>query len=127
MRHVLWLLALVAAILWSLLAWGAYAVIGAIGALIAANADWLAQHAERAAGLSWFTDGLTSLGLAGVVAVWLIGLAVIAAAALGLSMAAGRPWRHGAPKVDRMPTTSWEENPARGRDRLRRLFIERRR
>jgi hypothetical protein len=79
---VIWLLGWAAAAIWSLFAWGAYAVVGWVGGLAATHAGWLPLPPEAAAWLIWAVGPLTSLGLAGVVVVWLLGLLLIGVAAL---------------------------------------------
>lgn len=74
MRQLARVFAVIAAVLWSLFAWGAYAFVGWFGGLVTANADWFTGHADTVVWLSWATSLLTSLGLAGVVVVWLIGI-----------------------------------------------------
>lgn len=70
-----------AAVVWSLLAWGVYALVAALGDFLARNADWATGHPETVVWLAWLSHAATSLGLFGVVVVWLIGLA-----AIGLAM-----------------------------------------
>lgn len=77
MRRLLWLLAFVATVLWSFLAWGTYALLGWLGDRLAANADLVTSQPETMVWLSWLAGLLTSLGLAGVVVTWLIGCALI--------------------------------------------------
>ena len=69
------------AVAWSLLAWGVYALVAALGDFVARNADWATGHPETVVWLAWLSNAATSLGLFGVVVVWLIGLA-----AIGLAM-----------------------------------------
>jgi len=70
-------LAVLAAILWSLVAWGSYALIGWVGGFAAVNADAFTGHPELATWVSWAASVLTSVGLAGVVVAWLVGLALL--------------------------------------------------
>jgi hypothetical protein len=74
---MLWLGCVVAALLWSLLAWAAYGLVGWAGGLAASNADWVTAHPETVEWLSWSAAWLTAVGLAGVVAVWAIGAGLI--------------------------------------------------
>jgi hypothetical protein len=69
--------AVVLGVLWSLFAWGAYALVEWAGGFASANADVVTGHPETVVLLSQAAGLLTSLGLAGVVVVWLIGLAVL--------------------------------------------------
>jgi hypothetical protein len=64
-------------VLWSLFAWGAYALVGWAGELAATNADLVTGHPETVVLLSQAAGLLTGVGLAGVVMVWLIGLALL--------------------------------------------------
>jgi hypothetical protein len=97
MKRWLWIAATGFAGLWSLLAWGTYAAIGAIGGLIASNSDWATGHPETVVWLSWLASLATSLGLFGVVFIWAIGLVAIAIVPSLLSwfgqrrLPAGRP------------------------------------
>lgn len=70
-------LAVLVAILWSLVAWGSYALIGRVGGFAAQNADAFTEHPEAVVWLSWAASVLTSVGLAGVVVAWLAGLALL--------------------------------------------------
>ncbi len=78
-------IAVVAAVVWSLVAWGSYALIGWVGQFAAQNADMVTGHPETVVFLSWAASVLTSVGLAGVVVAWLVGLGLIllAPAAVG--------------------------------------------
>jgi hypothetical protein len=78
MKRWLWIGTSLLAVLWSLLAWGTYALIDAVGGLAARNADWATGHPETVVWLSWLANLATGLGLIGVVAVWAIGLIAIA-------------------------------------------------
>lgn len=77
MRTLVKGLAVLAAIVWSLVAWGSYALIGWVGGFAAQNADAFTGHPETVVFLSWAASVLTSVGLAGVVVAWLFGLALI--------------------------------------------------
>lgn len=77
MRRLLSGLAVVVAVLWSLFAWGAYALVEWAGGLAATNADIVTGHPETVVLLSQAAGILTSFGLAGVVVVWLVGLAIL--------------------------------------------------
>ncbi len=70
-------IAVLAAIAWSLVAWGSYALIGWVGGFAAQNADAFTGHPETVVFISWAASVLTSIGLAGVVVAWLAGLAII--------------------------------------------------
>lgn len=70
-------LAVLAALLWSVVAWGSYALIGWVGGFAAHNADAFTGHPEAVVWLSWAASVLTSVGLAGVVVAWLAGLALL--------------------------------------------------
>ncbi len=66
MRRWLHILALLFALLWSLMAWGTYALLNAAGSFIAGNADWVTDHPETVVWLSWLVSFATGLGLTGV-------------------------------------------------------------
>ncbi len=78
MRRLVSTLAVAAAVVWSLIAWGAHALLGWVGGIAAGNADLVTDHPETVVWLSSLAGGLTGLGLFGIVAVWLLGLALIA-------------------------------------------------
>ena len=84
--------------LWSLLAWGTYALVGAVGRLVAENADWASGHPETVVWLSWLASLATSLGLAGVVTVWAAGIIAIMIIALLLSRLQPRRYSAGRPR-----------------------------
>ena len=77
MRRLLTGVAVVLGVLWSLFAWGAYALVGWAGGMASANADIVTGHPETVVLLSQAAGLLTGLGLAGVVVVWLVGLALL--------------------------------------------------
>lgn len=98
MKRWLWIAGTALAVVWSLLAWGTYAVVGAIGRLIADNADWASGHPETVVWLSWLANLATSLGLAGVVTVWAVGIIAIVIVALLLSRLRQRRYPAGTPR-----------------------------
>ncbi len=77
MKRLLRLVAVFLAVCWSLLAWGLYALVSLAGNGIARNVDWASNNPETVEWLFWFAGLLTSVGLAGIVTVWLAGLAVL--------------------------------------------------
>jgi hypothetical protein len=93
MRHLARILAVLAVVFWSLFAWGAYALVGWVGDLVTTNADWFTGHADTVVWLSWATNLLTNIGLAGVVMVWLIGIALILAIPKALRLVGRRAQR----------------------------------
>jgi hypothetical protein len=98
MKRWLWIAAAALAALWSLLAWGIYALIGAIGAMLASNSDWASGHPETVVWLSWLANLATSLGLFGVVFIWVVGLVAIAIVPSLLSWFAQRRFPAGRPR-----------------------------
>jgi hypothetical protein len=83
-------LAVIAAIAWSLAAWGAYAFVGWAGAFLAAHADQVAGDPYVVVWLAWIVGAVTSVGLIGVVLVWVAGLGLIALIPLAARLIAGR-------------------------------------
>lgn len=77
MNRLFRLVAMFLAICWSLLAWGLYALVSFAGNGIARNVDWASNNPETVEWLFWGAGLLTSVGLAGIVMVWLAGLAVL--------------------------------------------------
>ena len=71
------ILLVMAAVVWSLVAWGSYALIGWVGGFAAENADMFTGHPEAVVFIAWVASALTSAGLTGVVVAWLFGLALI--------------------------------------------------
>ncbi|WP_291864174.1 hypothetical protein [Bradyrhizobium sp.] len=98
MKRWLWIVAAVLATLWSLLAWGTYALVGAVGGLLARNADWATGHPETVVWLSWLANLATGLGLTGVVLIWVVGLIAIAIVAPLLSWLWQRRSSAGSPR-----------------------------
>jgi len=127
MRRLVFALAVVAAILWSLFAWGAYGVLGWAGDVAARNADWVTGNPEAVVWLSTLASWLTGLGLAGIVAVWLLGLGLIFLVPLLLRLLGGpgrRPpadYRDG-PRIRPVGSFGHDSDPAaRVRRALRQL------
>ena len=124
MRRLMWILALVAAVLWSFLAWGTYALLGWLGDGLAANADLVTGHPETVVRLSWLAGLLTSLGLAGVIVIWLIGCALILVVPAVLRLA-GRSSRVSRSPRWALPPGSATDSIWRSR-RLMHRFLKRR-
>lgn len=77
MRALLWIFAIIAALLWSGLAWMLHAAAGAGGAWLATWGPWLGvdptMHASITAALGWLGPAAQWI----VVAFWLVGLVVL--------------------------------------------------
>lgn len=86
MRRMAWGIALVVAFLWSLLAWAAYALVGWVGNVAVAHADWVTAHPDALSWLAWVGGMLTGVGLVGVVILWLLGVVLILAAPVVLRL-----------------------------------------
>jgi hypothetical protein len=87
MTRVLWIFALLAAALWTLLAWGVYGLISFFGETAARNADMVTTHPAGAEWLAWGFSALRNVGLAAVVVVWGVVSAAILAVPTLLSLA----------------------------------------
>jgi hypothetical protein len=92
MKRFLWILAWIAAAVWSLFAWGAYGLLDFFGGVAARNADIVTGHPETVEWLSWALMTLRSLGLGAIVAVWgVVSLVILAVpAVLGLFLGGSR-------------------------------------
>src|ERR687897_2384245 len=86
MKRLLWGLAWIAVLVWSLFAWGAYGLLDFFGGVAARNADIVTGHPETVEWLSWALTALRGLGLGAIVVVWgLVSLLILAVpAVLGL-------------------------------------------
>jgi hypothetical protein len=101
MGRAIWILAWIAVALWSLFAWGAYALVDVFGDAAVRNADVVTGHPEAVEFLGWALATLRSLGLAAVVVVWgLVSLIVLGIGAL-LSRLFGRRPTHHVPEWQR--------------------------
>jgi hypothetical protein len=106
MKRLLWGLAWIAVLVWSLFAWGAYGLLDFFGGVAARNADIVTGHPETVEWLSWALTALRGLGLGAIVVVWgLVSLLILAVpAVLGLFLGRSRReeradnWR--GPRID---------------------------
>src|SRR5918998_1802033 len=106
MKRLLWGLAWIAVLVWSLFAWGAYGLLDFFGGFAARNADMVTGHPESVEWLSWALMTLRSLGLGAIVVVWgLVSLVILAIpTVLGLFLGGSRrkpyvdDWR--GPRLD---------------------------
>lgn len=105
MKRWLWIAAAALGVLWSFVAWGVYALIGAVGGVLAENADLASAHPETVVWLSWLVKLATNAGLIGTLTVWAIGLAAIAL--LSFLLAKVRQPRHlaGRSRCEPLPWT----------------------
>lgn len=91
MRRAVWIFAWLAVAVWSLVAWGAYGLLGVFGDVAVRNADVVTGHPETVELLAWGLATLRDLGLVAVVLVWgFVSLLILAAAAI-LGRFVGRP------------------------------------
>jgi hypothetical protein len=81
MRTAVWSIFAVAFAVWSLIAWGAHALIGAGGSLVAGNADVVPVWPEAVEPLSWLAHFGTGVGEWLVVAIWALVSGAMALAA----------------------------------------------
>ncbi|MBM3622728.1 MAG: hypothetical protein FJX20_18765 [Alphaproteobacteria bacterium] len=82
MRGLVWIVAVAALVVWSLLAWGVGSVVDTASDWAAANADLVSSSPGIIETLSWALGGLGSAGEVIVAVVWLIGVIVIVLIAL---------------------------------------------
>jgi hypothetical protein len=85
-KKLVWLLAAVAAALWSLMAWGAHALLGLGGNAISSNVDIVPVDPEIVEWLSWVSIFGANVGEWLVVAIWVVGMIAI----LGLGFIAAK-------------------------------------
>lgn len=92
MKRLLWGLAWIAVLVWSLFAWGAYGLLDFFGGVAARNADIVTGHPETVEWLSWALTTLRGLGLGAIVVVWgLVSLLILAVpAVLGFVLGGSR-------------------------------------
>ncbi|SCY01835.1 hypothetical protein [Microvirga guangxiensis] len=93
MRRLLWILAWIGVVLWSLFAWGAYGLLDIFGDVAVRNADIVSDHPETVEWLSWSLAVLRSLGLGAIVFVWgAVSLLILAVpAVIGFVLPRARP------------------------------------
>jgi hypothetical protein len=92
MKTLIWLATAALAAVWSLVCWGAHALIGYGGSLAARNADVVPYlPPELIEMASWLAVAGTNVGEWLVVAVWAIGMAILLAlAAIGRRLLSSR-------------------------------------
>lgn len=90
MRRLVTGLALLAAILWTVLVWGGYAFIGWGGKLLAGNLGLLVQPPELEAYADWVRFLIVNLGWAAALVLWVLGIGLIWIAQLVASFILGR-------------------------------------
>ena len=95
MQRAIWIIAAIGFVLWSLLAWLGYAVLGWVGDFTANNAGQLTASTEIADWLAWAAEVIGAAGGTLIVILWLFGSTVIAVIAFGISRLAQR--REAAP------------------------------
>jgi hypothetical protein len=118
MKRLLWGLAWIAVLVWSLFAWGAYGLLDFFGGLAACNADIVTGHPETVEWLSWALTTLRGLGLGAIVVVWgLVSLLILAVpAGLGFVLGGSRreqradDWRG----IDRQGSGPFPHPPGQG-------------
>jgi hypothetical protein len=117
MKRIVWGLALAAAGLWTLFAWGAYALIGAFGGWAADNAGWIAADPQAAWWLEAAVAIAASLGMAGVFIGWLVVLALILVAAAIIVFVLRRLAGPGSDRTDLPPSATPDQQPRRDNGR----------
>jgi hypothetical protein len=125
MKRLLWGLAWIAVVVWSLFAWGAYGLLDFFGGMAARNADIVTGHPETVEWLSWALTALRGLGLGAIVIVWgLVSLLILAVpAVLGLFLGGSRReppaagWR--GPRIDQRGSGPFP--PSSGQGPIRRI------
>lgn len=85
MQRLIWIVAGIGFVVWSLLAWFGYAVLGWVGEFTANNAGQFGANTELADWLAWAAGTIGAAGGTLIVIVWLFGAAVIAAVAFGIA------------------------------------------
>ena len=80
MKRLAWPTA-AAILLWSLLAFGASALVSALGGAAIAHADWATGYPGTTAWIAWAGEVLHGTSLAFIAAVWALGVAAILGAA----------------------------------------------
>jgi hypothetical protein len=124
-KRLLWILAWIVVVIWSLFAWGAYGLLDFFGGFAARNTDIVTGHPETVEWLSWALMTLRGLGLGAIVFVWgLVSLLILAVpAVLGLFLGNSRRdqgtynWR--GPGID--PRTSVPFPPSSEPPPIRRI------
>lgn len=82
MKKLVTVLAVLAAVLWSAAVWGGYALLVWTGAFVAENGAVLGLPAEARAWAAWAGVLLENFGQGTTVVLWLLGVGLIALAAL---------------------------------------------
>lgn len=103
MQRVVWIVAGIGFLLWSLLAWAGHAVLDWLADFTAGNAGQLTANMELADWLAWAAGLAGSAGGALIVVVWLFGSAVIALAAFGISRLVLRYGAQQRPRYEVLP------------------------
>jgi hypothetical protein len=84
MNRIIWIVAALATVVWSLLCWGTYALVTGGGEWLTANADLLGLQPDWQYGLQWLLRLAEQFGAALVWIVWGLGtLTVLVGAWLG--------------------------------------------
>lgn len=90
MQRVVWIVAAIGFVLWSILAWLGHVVLGWLADFATRNADQLTIGGEFADWLTWAADLIGAAGGTLIVIVWLFGSIVIAVLAFVISKLAQR-------------------------------------
>jgi hypothetical protein len=137
MRRAVWMFAWLAVAVWSLVAWGAYGLVGAFGNVAVRHADVVTGHPETVELLAWGLATLRDLGLVAVLLVWgFVSLLILAAAALISRLAGLRVPEQERPEWQRtvhtVPAEEVSSRPSHGggppasvRDVMRRIEEQR--
>lgn len=77
MKGLVWIISVIVFAVWSLIAWGAWALVGAAGRVAAQNADVVPGSPELVEWISWLGGTGGEVGGWLVIAIWLLGSIVI--------------------------------------------------
>ena len=81
MKRLVWSIATVVILLWSLLSAGVYALLSVFGDALIRSSDWVSAHPEVSRWLAWGLDFAQDFGLVLVAVVWaMVTLGIVAAA-----------------------------------------------
>ncbi|MGJ3263871.1 MAG: hypothetical protein ACFE0R_11610 [Salinarimonas sp.] len=80
-RRIAWIVAWVLVAIWSLAALLAWGAVDLVGGFAVERADMAARDPEHVAWIAWVFDTLRDLGLAAIVAIWLVTSAITLGAA----------------------------------------------
>lgn len=81
MTKLIWILAVIAVAIWTLLSVGSYALLDASAEWMTQNADVVSNHPDISGGLVWGLDLVRDVGVVVVIGVWaFVSIAIIVVA-----------------------------------------------